>query len=63
MNRLIIIIALFIAGFSMNYMSLAQTVSARDQCLKLGRGLTSSDMIKHSGKTMKKDGSRRLTLK
>jgi hypothetical protein len=39
MKRLVFFIALFMASFSMNFMSLAQTVSARDQCLKLGRGV------------------------
>jgi endoglucanase len=39
MKRLVFFITLFMASFSMNYMSLAQTVSARDQCLKLGRGV------------------------
>jgi endoglucanase len=39
MKRLIFFFTLFIATFFMNSMSLAQTVSARDQCLKLGRGV------------------------
>jgi endoglucanase len=39
MKRLFFFIVLFMASFSMNYMSLAQTVSARDQCFKLGRGV------------------------
>jgi endoglucanase len=39
MKRLIFFFTLFIAPFFMNSMSLAQTVSARDQCLKLGRGV------------------------
>ena len=39
MKRLFFFIALFMASFSMNTLSLAQTVSARDQCLKLGRGV------------------------
>jgi endoglucanase len=39
MKRLILIIALFIAGFSMNCMTDAQTISAQNQCLKLARGV------------------------
>ena len=39
MKRFIFFFALFLASFSMNSLSLAQTVSAQDQCLKLGRGV------------------------
>jgi endoglucanase len=39
MKRLIFFFTLFIATFFMKSMSLAQTVSARDQCLKLGKGV------------------------
>ena len=39
MKRLILIIALFIAGFSMNCMTDAQIISAQNQCLKLARGV------------------------
>jgi endoglucanase len=39
MKRLIIIIALFIAGFSMNCMTDAQTIPSKDPGLKLGRGV------------------------
>jgi endoglucanase len=39
MKKLLFFIALFISSFSTNYTSLAQSVSARDQCLKLGRGV------------------------
>jgi endoglucanase len=39
MKRLIFFFTLFIATFFINSMSLAQNVSARDQCLKLGRGV------------------------
>ncbi|MCX6255351.1 MAG: glycoside hydrolase family 5 protein [Bacteroidia bacterium] len=44
MKRLIFFIALIMASFSMNNMSLAQTVSARDQCFKLGRGVSFSSV-------------------
>jgi endoglucanase len=39
MKRLIFIIAVLVAGFSINRVSLAQTVPARDQCIKLGKGV------------------------
>ena len=39
MKRLFFFIALFMVSFSMNNISLAQTVSARDQCLRLGKGV------------------------
>jgi endoglucanase len=39
MKRLFFFIALFMASISMTYHSSAQTVSASDQCLKLGRGV------------------------
>jgi endoglucanase len=39
MKRLFFFIALFVAIFSMNYLSSAQSVSAKDQNLKLGRGV------------------------
>jgi endoglucanase len=39
MKRLIFFFTLFIVTLSINNMSLAQTVSARDQCLKIGRGV------------------------
>ncbi len=39
MKRLFFIVALLVASFSMNQLSLAQGVSARDQCIKLGRGV------------------------
>src|ERR1035437_3932989 len=39
MKRFIFFFALFLASFSMNSLALAQTISARDQCLKLGRGV------------------------
>jgi endoglucanase len=39
MKKLIFLFVLFMACFSMNHMSLAQNVSAKDQCLKLGRGV------------------------
>ena len=39
MKRLIFFIVLLLAGFSINSMSFAQTVSAMDQCTKLGRGV------------------------
>jgi endoglucanase len=39
MKKLFFFIAIFMASLSMNYVSLAQTVSARDQCIKLGRGV------------------------
>jgi len=39
MKKFLLFTALFIACCSMNYQSLAQTVSAKDQCLKLGRGV------------------------
>jgi endoglucanase len=39
MKRLFFFIALFMASISMAYHSSAQTVSASDQCLKLGRGV------------------------
>ena len=39
MKRLILLITLFVTGFSMISKSYAQTVPAKDQCLKLGRGV------------------------
>jgi endoglucanase len=39
MKRLIFLIAIIMACFSMNQISLAQTISARDQCINLGRGV------------------------
>jgi endoglucanase len=39
MKRLSLFIVMFMVSFSMNYISSAQTISARDQCLKLGRGV------------------------
>ena len=39
MKKLILFITLFIAGLSFNYVSLAQTVTVKDQCVKLGRGV------------------------
>lgn len=39
MKKLFFFIALFIVSFSVNYISLAQTVSAKEQCLKMGRGV------------------------
>ena len=39
MKRLSLFIALFMAFCSMNYESFAQTATAKDQCLKLGRGV------------------------
>jgi endoglucanase len=39
MKRLIFFLALLMSSFSLNYLGIAQTVSARDQCLKLGRGV------------------------
>ena len=39
MKKLILFITLFIAGLSFNCVSLAQTVTVKDQCIKLGRGV------------------------
>jgi endoglucanase len=39
MKKLILFITLFIAGLSFNCVSLAQTVTLKEQCLKLGRGV------------------------
>jgi endoglucanase len=39
MRRLFFYIAIFISGFCLNLESLAQTVTATDQCVKLGRGV------------------------
>ena len=39
MKRLFFFITLFMASISMNHQASAQTVSASDQCLKLGRGV------------------------
>ena len=39
MKKLILFITLFIAGLSFNYVSLSQTVTVKDQCVKLGRGV------------------------
>jgi endoglucanase len=39
MKKLILFITLFIAGLSFNCVSLAQTVTVKEQCLKLGRGV------------------------
>ncbi|MFH0843372.1 MAG: glycoside hydrolase family 5 protein [Bacteroidota bacterium] len=39
MKRSMFLIVLLIVGFSINNISLAQSVSARDQCIKLGRGV------------------------
>jgi len=39
MKRLILLITLFVTGFSMNSKSYAQTIPAKDQCLNLGRGV------------------------
>jgi endoglucanase len=39
MKKLILFITLFIASLSFNCVSLAQTVTVKDQCLKLGRGV------------------------
>lgn len=39
MKRLILFVILFIAGLSINHSSLAQSVTAEDQCIKLGRGV------------------------
>ena len=39
MKKLILFITLFIAGLSFNYVSLSQTVTVKDQCIKLGRGV------------------------
>ena len=39
MKKLILFIAFLIAGFSICNISLAQKVTVKDQCLKLGRGV------------------------
>lgn len=39
MKKLFFFVCLFMAGMIMNQMSLAQSVSAGDQCLKIGKGV------------------------
>jgi endoglucanase len=39
MKKLFFFITLFIAGLAMNHLLMAQTVTAKDQCLNLGRGV------------------------
>jgi endoglucanase len=39
MKRLLFLLTLIMAGLSMSYLSFAQTVSAKEQCIELGRGV------------------------